>query len=268
MSLANIRAKIDTALATIGGIEHYPRVPSVVNPPCAFPALRPNEPVSYDFTAQNHSLVYHFYVEMLVLKGSTLEQAQDDLDQYLLPAGSTSIKAAVEAISWDSAWVSPTGNINVGACVDPALSYDGDIATFAATPYIPATSWSDFIELTLSAPIACNAIRYYTEVVLATDLIDVDIYYSGAWHNIFSGLPLSLAWDTKSFTAQSVTKARVRYYNSGVNPQAFALYEFMFYALHCADVCRVVGVTNYGPAVYGGAEYLGARLMLDLWCSS
>ncbi len=139
MALSDIRTKIDTALATISGIEHYPRVPSVVNPPCAFPALRPNEPVSYDFTAQNHSLVYHFYVEMLVLKGSTLEQAQDDLDQYLLPAGTTSIKAAVEAITWTST---------------------------------------------------------------------------------------------------------------------------------TADVCRVTGVSNYGPAVYGGIEYLGARLMLDLWRSS
>lgn len=139
MSLSAIRSKIDTALDGVSGlVEHYAKVPSVIIPPCAFVALRPTDAISYDFTAQNASLVYHLYVEVLVNKGATLEQAQDDLDPFLQPAGSTSIKAAMETISW-------------------------------------ATT---------------------------------------------------------------------------------------------ADVCRVMNVLNYGPAIYGGVEYLGARLALDVWVSS
>lgn len=138
MSLAGIREKIDEALSTIDGLQHYSSVPSVVNPPAAFPALQPNNPVSYDLTAQNATLVYHWYIEVLVLKGSTLEQAQDALDPYLHSVGEFSIKATIEAIDWEE---------------------------------------------------------------------------------------------------------------------------------H-ADTCRVTGVSNYGPAVYGSNEYLGARLNLDIWVSN
>ena len=138
MSLAGIREKIDEALSTIDGLQHSAAVPSVVNPPCAFPGLRPDNPVSYDFTAQNATLVYHFYIEVLVLKSGALEQAQDNLDPYLHSVGDSSIKYAIEAIDWED---------------------------------------------------------------------------------------------------------------------------------H-ADTCRVTGVTNYGPATYGGAEFLGARLGLDIWVSN
>jgi len=139
MSLSGIRAKVATALAGISGLQYSSKSASVVNPPMAFLALSPTEPISYDFTAQNGSLVYHFYVEVLVSMGAALEQAQDHLDNYLLPAGSSSIKAAIEAITW---------------------------------------------------------------------------------------------------TATS------------------------------ADACRVTGVSNYGNVVYGGTEYLGARMNLDVWRSS
>jgi len=138
MSLSGIRTAIDDALDGITGLNHAAKVPSVVIPPFAFPALRPTEPVTYDFTARNASMVYHLYIEVLVNKGATLEQAQDDLDPYLQSAGSSSIKSTIEAISWGTT----------------------------------------------------------------------------------------------------------------------------------ADVCRVTGITNYGPATYGGMEYLGARLGLDVWVSS
>lgn len=138
MSLKNIRASISTALQGVSGLNYAVAVPSVINPPMAFPGLQPNGPVSYDFTAGNAKLVYHCYIELLVARAKSLEDAQDELDTYLLPAGSTSIKAAIEAIAW------------------------------------------------------------------GTD----------------------------------------------------------------ADTCRVSGVSNYGPVTYGGQEYLGARLNLDIWVSS
>jgi len=100
MSLSGMRSKIDTALATISGLNHYGGVPSVANPPFAFPSLRPQDPVTYDFTAQNSKLVYHFYIEIGINMGGALEQAQDDLDPYLQNTGTTSIKAVIEAINW------------------------------------------------------------------------------------------------------------------------------------------------------------------------
>ena len=138
MTLSGIRTALDTALTGISGLQHYKTVPSIVNPPAVLIGVRPTDSISYDFTAGNASLVYHMYVECLVSKGATLEEAQDDLDTYLQNTGSTSIKLAVEAVDW-----------------------------------------------------------------------------------------------------------------SGV-----------------ADCCRVMEVSNYGPVSYGGAELLGARLLIDIWVSS
>ena len=100
MSLSGIRNKIDKALDTIDGLNHVSRVPSVVIPPMAFPALRPTDSMEYDLTARNARAVYHFYIEVLVNKGATLEQAQDNLDQYVMPWGNSSIKVAIENIEW------------------------------------------------------------------------------------------------------------------------------------------------------------------------
>uniref|UniRef100_A0A6M3LPX5 Putative tail protein n=1 Tax=viral metagenome TaxID=1070528 RepID=A0A6M3LPX5_9ZZZZ len=100
MSLSGIRSKISTALSGISGLEYKDCFPDVINPPVAFPALQPVEPLTYDFTSQNSSLIYHMYVEIVINKGGTIEQAQDDLDPYLQNSGSTSIKAAIEAVDW------------------------------------------------------------------------------------------------------------------------------------------------------------------------
>ena len=138
MTLSGIRTALDTALSGISGLQHYKTVPSVLNPPAVLIGVKPVDSISDDCTAQNASLVYHMYIECLVSKGATLEEAKDDLDVYLQNKGATSIKLAVEAIDW-----------------------------------------------------------------------------------------------------------------SGI-----------------ADCCRVMEVSNYGPVNYGGAELLGARLLVDIWVSS
>lgn len=128
MSLSGIRTKIDTALGTITGLNHAGKVPSVVIPPMGFPQLRETEPVSYDFTAVNASLVYHFYINVVVNKGGVIEQGQDDLDPYLHSAGSTSVKAAIEAIDWAS---------TAGACRVMSVSNYGPIM-FGGVEYLGA----------------------------------------------------------------------------------------------------------------------------------
>ena len=125
MSLSGIRTKIDTALSGISGLNHSTNVPSVVIPPFAFPALRPTDSVTYDFTAQNASLIYHFYIELLVNKGANIEQAQDDIDPYLHSTTSTSIKVAIEAISWGTtaSACQVTGVANYGPAMYGGVEY-------------------------------------------------------------------------------------------------------------------------------------------------
>ena len=127
MSLSGIRTLIDTALSGISGLNHSAKVPSIVNPPFAFASLHPTDPVTYDFTAQNASLIYHFYVEVLINKGANIEQAQDDLDPYLQSTGSSSIKIAIEAISWGTTAQTcrVTGVANYGSAVYSGVEYLG-----------------------------------------------------------------------------------------------------------------------------------------------
>ncbi len=127
MSLANIRQKIDDALATIDGLNHSIHVPSVLTPPFAFPSLRPDNPVEYDLTAQNGALIYHFYIELLVNKGATMEQAQDDIDPYLRNTGDQSIRAGLETVDWgtDADCHRLTGVINYGAATYGGVEYLG-----------------------------------------------------------------------------------------------------------------------------------------------
>lgn len=127
MSLSLIRDKIQAALSTIDKLEVYKSVPTVVNPPCAFFALRPNDTVDYDFTAANGTMVYHAYIEVLVNKGGTIEQAQDQLDDYLMANGDKSIRAALEGIDWTDAADAHrvSGVSNYGDAVYNGISYLG-----------------------------------------------------------------------------------------------------------------------------------------------
>jgi len=182
MSVAGIRSLIKTSLDGISGLHTSETVPSVIIPPMAFPALRPSDALSYDFTAQNASLVYHFYVEVLVNKGATLEQAQDDLDPYLQNSGSTSIKAAVEAINWSTtADMCRVNNVsNYGPATYGGVEYLGarlavDVWGTNSPVATPSTSpppvWVDTISSqTLSNKYldpSCYPLRYATTGITA-----------------------------------------------------------------------------------------------------
>ncbi len=117
----------------------------------------------------------------------------------------------------DSQWISETN------------AYDGNTATSANNDISP-TSWSSFLELIISSTL-CDSVKFYAWFggEFSINSIDVDVYYDGAWHHIYEGTYADREWVEKSFDEDYlVTKARVRFYNSGASPSGCSLYEFNF----------------------------------------
>lgn len=131
-------------------------------------------------------------------------------------------------------WVSPTGsNDPNNDWLFEASAYDNNVNTWAASRarYGSTTEWTGFLELTLSSSIKCDAIKfnafYNSQYV---NKIDVDVYYNGAWHDVYEGSYSHHMWVTKSLGGEyQVTKARVRFYLKGCLTGTTAqLYEFAF----------------------------------------
>ncbi len=94
MTIAGIRDAIKTALETITGLRAYDTVPDTVNElPVAWVIPRSG---SYDYTVGNN-MVMQFEVTVLVSRQGSISEAQDKLDGYILPTGSGSVKAVVDA---------------------------------------------------------------------------------------------------------------------------------------------------------------------------
>ncbi len=95
MSIAGIRDAIKTGLETITGLTAFDTVPDSVNKlPTAW--VLPLS-ASYDLTASDSSMVLHCVVVVILGRQGDIQAAQDTLDTYILPTGSTSVKAALEA---------------------------------------------------------------------------------------------------------------------------------------------------------------------------
>ncbi len=100
MSLANIRSKLKTGLETISGLNVASYIPDVIVLPLAILSLKPDNPVEFDYTAKDSNYIFHFLIDVLVNKGASVVQAQTDLDPYIDPTQTSSIKKAVEAVSF------------------------------------------------------------------------------------------------------------------------------------------------------------------------
>ncbi len=99
MSISGIRANLKAGLGNIEGLNVYSNFPAVLNLPAAIITLRPINPVEYDLTAGGTKLIYHFVIDLMVSKGGSIEEAQDNLDLYLQPTGDTSVKYAIEHVT-------------------------------------------------------------------------------------------------------------------------------------------------------------------------
>ena len=128
------------------------------------------------------------------------------------------------------AYVLPTGYSGGSGWQDISKCYDGSLTTFALTPSTPAHTWCSYLELT-HASMYCDKIRFYTyaNANVATDLIDIDAYYSGGWHDVYEGVMTDETWVEKSLaSAQYITSFRIRYYNHYTLESNIAIREINF----------------------------------------
>ncbi|MFH1100857.1 MAG: hypothetical protein V1726_02325 [Methanobacteriota archaeon] len=132
-------------------------------------------------------------------------------------------------------WILPSGhNDPENTWQNETKAYDGFVATKAGcTIYDFYWTWTPWLELTVSAPITCDRIRFYAWYdELHCNRIDFDIYYDGDWHHLYQGPFADREWVEYSFMkASSVTKARVCFHVQRwiLWPVTADLHEFQFF---------------------------------------
>ena len=92
-SIQDLTNGIQRRLATIVGLRAYAVEPDQPNFPCAYPRL---VDWTYDDTLAEHSMTWHFDVWVLVGTEPRFGRAQTDLNEYLSPVGSRSVKLAID----------------------------------------------------------------------------------------------------------------------------------------------------------------------------
>lgn len=94
-TLAQVRAGLQTRLKTISGLQTYAYLPTVPVCPCAFVG----SPQLAYHQAMKGVAEYTFTVWVLTNESKPTEAAQTELDEYVQPTGTKSIKAALEGTS-------------------------------------------------------------------------------------------------------------------------------------------------------------------------
>ncbi len=148
------------------------------------------------------------------------------------------------------AWVSPTGHNDPDSkWTTEANAYDEDTDTHAWT-----FQDGSYLELTLESAISCDKVRSWWSTSTGDADVDIDVYYSGAWHNIHSGVIGKGDWVESSLSStQTVEKARVK------------LNAFRTHYLKEFDFNEVSGgQIHYGAATLSGAGALATLAKLTL----
>jgi len=113
------------------------------------------------------------------------------------------------------AWISPTGFIDSGSVwTDEALAYDENTGTYAYASALKG-DYTDNLELTHAA-LDCDKVQIWVSIGGANiNAIEVDAYYSSAWHNTYSGAIVEGQFVEYAIgSTQSVTAMRVRFYST------------------------------------------------------
>jgi hypothetical protein len=91
-TISQLRTGLATRLATISGLRTTATIPDQINPPVAIVAL---DSIAYD-TAFARGLDQYTFRIMLITGRVAERQSQTNLDLYLAPTGSGSVKTAIE----------------------------------------------------------------------------------------------------------------------------------------------------------------------------
>ena len=109
-------------------------------------------------------------------------------------------------------WVSPTGyndpDNHWNRNGTPALCYDEDTATGCDPQSWTANTWCPFVEFTHAA-LSCDKVRHWVDWFTQ---IDIDVYYDGAWHDVYEGTTAFVEWVEKDIPSapQTITAFRIR----------------------------------------------------------
>jgi len=116
-------------------------------------------------------------------------------------------------------WTSPDAHDDPDTeWANEAQAYNDNIGDFAEDSSIGMSSWSSYLELSLSTTWMGDKIRAYCSGTTADiDEIDIDAYYNGAWNDVYEGSFTQSAWVTyevDSGLVHEIDKIRIRLYNS------------------------------------------------------
>jgi len=141
-------------------------------------------------------------------------------------------------------WVSPTGYNDLDSWGNEGYAYDDNTGTKAST----ALSGGP-LELTIGA-ISCDKVRIYASdfraipfPLEANPIVTISVYYSGAYHQIFSGSITKKIWVEKSIgSTETVTKAKIS--GTLASSHLLYLYEFDFNSLVLPPVVETNACTD------------------------
>ncbi len=158
----------------------------------------------------------------------------------------------------------PTGTSDPGAVWAGDGQLIDDNTGTAATNNVGASSWSDYILATFGASNIDSA-RVYPGFNNVNDLLDVDLYASGNWYDIYQGTVTNLAWNTYNlgYVASNVTQLRMRVYNSQGAPSNEGLYEVDYGLLNETLSVTATGMSAVSQKVEVYANTLNMAIVVD-----
>jgi len=169
-----------------------------------------------------------------------------------------------EVNAQEGEWVSPTGFEDPDSeWTTEEKLYDEDTNTYAKETYIPTDSWSSFIFLTHSA-ITSDKVRFWAYFSISNiNKSDVDVSSDGEnWTDVYEGVFADREWVEKTFTQQSVIKARIRFYNDSPLAVSEYFYEFDFWEVGIEGESYFIDLTKTFSATFSMVHQTNYNLPL------
>lgn len=134
------------------------------------------------------------------------------------------ITAAIIEMGSTATWQSPTSASGTG-WTNPSNTYDENTSTYAEYS-IPNASWSEWITMPTNS-LTCGKVRHWVtrQDTYVMDL-DLEVYYSGGWHDIGTGFNDGDWRESSIGSYQDVSSARMRFYNGYTSARWVRLHEF------------------------------------------
>lgn len=161
-------------------------------------------------------------------------------------------------------WISPTSHDDPdSAWTDEQKAYDEITASnYALETSVTATVWGNYLVLYPPYSILGDRFRIMSNHPgPGTYEEEIDFYYEGDWHNIYSGAFADSSWETKinGAGAKTITAARIRYLSSVNKSNAAWIREFDFYGSEAelADISNTPAGYDFGTVFEGTTSSTG-----------